>query len=165
MAVLPFPAGFILPNAIKLDASGRGHERVAREYLQGDKKLSEKCEEYREKTRMGKSVYKIYSDEDFLIQIVGAMKVATYIYGGRKDVYIPKYHNWYIEKMACMYKNDGYKVNVLLYTGIYSREENYIVHSPEILYNQTFSYNQTVVPEVQEGGSIQFIYNPARDGD
>ena len=163
MAVLPFAAGFILPNAVKLVASGRGHDRVAREHIEEHEELSAKCLELKEKTRIGKSVFKIYSDEDFLIEIMGAMKVATYgYYDGRKLVYIPKYHNWYIEKMACMYEDAGYKVNDKLYTGIYSQEENYIVHCTKV---QIFSYNKTVVPQMQEGGSIQFIYNPARDGD
>lgn len=162
MAVLPLVAGFFLPNAVKLVSSGRGHGRVASEYLDKDEKLSEKCKQYKERTRIGKSVYKIYSDEDFLMEIVGAMKVATYgYYDGRKLVYIPKYHNWYIEKMACMYENAGYHVNDDIYMGIYSREENYIVHSK----GASFSYNQTVVPTMQEDGSIQLIYNPARDGD
>lgn len=164
MAVLPFVAGFFLPNAVKLVSSGRGHDLVAREHIEENEELSAKCLELKEKTRIGKSVYKIYSDEDFLIEIMGAMKVATYgYYGGRKLVYIPKYHNWYIEEMTCTYEKAGYIVDDEIYTGIYSREENYIVHHRAKV--RIFSYNKTVVPEVQEDGSIKLIYNPERDGD
>lgn len=139
---IPIAVGFIFPNHELLQAAGIGHCKVARRYI-ADNNADSMFEE------------SSLAEDDFLIEYFGAVKVAMYC--GKKYIYIPKNHGWYIEKISKMYISEGYIPICLANNCIYGQTEN--------LFDYSDNYNKTVVKVVLRDGSVVYAYNPNRIGD
>ena len=146
--MLPVNTGFIFPNEEILDTGVLGHCRCAFQFI-------------REKGWMKEFLNsKIDSEDDFLIENRGAVKVCHYF--GEDYIYVPEPHNDYIESIKKIYVANGYTVIKYHsnYSGIIKIDGNESDNMKRFDISR-MAYNQTVVRGI-EG---EYIYNPRRNGD
>lgn len=140
--MLPVITGFIFPDGTILETGGEGHCKCAYRYI-----VEHNLQEY----------FKDYTGEcdDFLIERLGAIKVCHY--RSQHFLYMPNYNNWYYKKIKEIYIKRGYKI-------LYLRS-NIIMDVFCFMTSGEYSYNATVVKDVNENGKIIYKYNPKRIGD
>lgn len=143
---LPVIAGFIFPNGKRIETAGIGHCKMALRYIMDNNLLKQ----YKDSN---------LAEDDFLIEKLGCAKIAMYC--GKKYIYIPQNHNWYIAQIKKIYADAGYEVRYY-YNTFYTIENMYKEYD---CYKGCFPYNQTVVPKVLKNGEIVLSYNPKRIGD
>ncbi len=139
---LPVIAGFILPNHEILNAAGIGHCRIARDYLYKNNLYDRFLQS------------NICAEDDYLIECIGAIKVAAY--RGLRYIYIPRIHGWYLDEISKLYINRDFKP--LYMDTKYSCEKEYD-------YYDGLEYNRTVVKRATINGTVEYCYNPLRNGD
>ena len=132
-------AAFVFPDGNFLDACSTGHYQTARDYIKKNKSYDRRF-----KILSSKPESRIYTEEDFLIHILGALKLASYCVLGKKMYYDKERVNIEIVKY---YDALGFK--------------DPFKH--DIKFNVT-GYTQTVIVKHVDGKEI-LIYNPARIGD
>lgn len=96
---LPVIAGFIFPNGEKIETAGIGHCKMALRYI-----LEHNLLQQYETSKL--------AEDDFLIEKLGAAKIA--MYRGKKYIYVPYHHNWYISQIKEIYSQSGYEVHYIL---------------------------------------------------
>ena len=141
---LPVITGFILPNGERIETVGVGHCKKAREYFQTH------------------GFWKNYlksnlAEDDYMIEKLGAAKVAMYY--GKKYIYVPNHHNWYISQIKDIYEDCGYEVHYV-HGCVYNSDNCFFCES-----SCKFPYNQLIIPVVLTNGKIVYAYNPERIGD
>lgn len=153
--MLPISAGFIFPNAEKLDTGTKGHRKEAFRYIVRNN-LLELYDKYCQTRGDG--------EDDFLIEVLGAVKICHYF--GKDYIYIPKLHGDYIESIKVLYEAHGYIAKE--FDPIFI--EDFGIEIPENELDDIYegisdislvSYNQTLV----RGNDGEYTYNPKRDGD
>lgn len=142
--------GFVLPNQDTIDAGGIGHCKAAREYINSH------------------GLYEKYinanvsAEDEFLIENCGAVKVA--VYRGVRYLYVTNLQSWYTKQIVKLYKQKGYEICILTFTfNSILKEGQEIKHEEER--NCIYNYSKTVVKTVKSDGTIQYMYNPEREGD
>lgn len=144
MNKLPIITGFILPDETFIESSGIGHNKVAFRYIVDNKLIKEFDASN-------------LAEDDFMIEKLGAAKVA--VYRGKKYIYLPKNHNWYLSQIKKMYVNAGYEVHYVhksfCIATVKFEEKNKKINP----------YNKTVVQKRMSNNSAILCYNPIRIGD
>ena len=132
-------AAFVFKDGSFLDACVKGHYEAAREYV---KKIEIYDKQY--KVLSSKPESRIRSEEDFLIDVLGAVKLGSYCVLGKKMCYNDKLAN---PKIVKYYDELGFK--------------DPFKH--DIRINGT-GYNQTILIKHVDGKET-LMYNPLRIGD
>lgn len=141
--MLPVNTGFIFPNGRCLNTSSIGHCKSAHKYIL-EHNLQKEFESFKGQP------------DDFLIERLGAAKVCHYY--GKHYIFLPNIVGIYINEIRKLYQKENY---IVKYSYIHKSKE----FDNRIFNEIGYSYNQTVIKDLDVNGDIIYKYNPLRIGD
>lgn len=142
--MLPVSTGFIFSDGTCLETGGLGHRKCAYKYI-----MEHNLKEEYDKFKGG--------EDEFLIERLGAIKICHYC--GNHYIYLPKVVGWYINEMRKLYQNNNF---IVKYCYVQDSMKEY---DERIFDTKGYSYNQTVIKDIDFDGNIIYKYNPLRIGD